>query len=243
MANPEHLAILEKGVEAWNQWRRHSGTIPDLRDVAINFAPTLTEIQDNRRFDWRYVDRSPSWSPFCGITRRWETNLVGADLSRCLLCRSDLSWTNLQDANFSKSDLSGATLVQANLTSARFIDVRLTGAKIIDSDLSFATLARVTLEKATLTNCWVFGISSWSVTTDELTEQKNLIITPLEDRSMVVVDNLEVAQFIYLLLNNAKIRHVIDTITSKVVLILGRHRRNPQPLQPGAKSRSRRHSR
>jgi hypothetical protein len=36
------------------------------------------------------------------------------------------------------------------------------------------------------------------------------------------VDNLEVAQFIYLLLNNEKIRSVIDTITSKVVLILGR---------------------
>jgi hypothetical protein len=36
------------------------------------------------------------------------------------------------------------------------------------------------------------------------------------------VDNLEVDQFIYLLLNNQKIRDVIDTITSKVVLILGR---------------------
>ncbi len=38
----------------------------------------------------------------------------------------------------------------------------------------------------------------------------------------VVVDNLVVAQFIYLLLNNANVRYVIDTITSKVVLILGR---------------------
>jgi hypothetical protein len=36
------------------------------------------------------------------------------------------------------------------------------------------------------------------------------------------VDNLEVAQFIYLLLKNQQIRNVIDTITSKVVLILGR---------------------
>ncbi len=40
--------------------------------------------------------------------------------------------------------------------------------------------------------------------------------------SPIQVDNLEVAQFIYLLLNNQKIRSVIDTITSKVVLILGR---------------------
>ena len=35
-------------------------------------------------------------------------------------------------------------------------------------------------------------------------------------------DTPEVAQFIYLLLNNEKIRSVIDAITSKVVLILGR---------------------
>jgi hypothetical protein len=39
---------------------------------------------------------------------------------------------------------------------------------------------------------------------------------------VITVDNLEVAQFIYLLLHNEKIREVIDTITSKVVLILGR---------------------
>jgi hypothetical protein len=38
----------------------------------------------------------------------------------------------------------------------------------------------------------------------------------------VTVDNIEVAQFIYLLLHNQKIRSAIDTITSKAVLILGR---------------------
>ena len=51
--------------------------------------------------------------------------------------------------------------------------------------------------------------------------QFNLVIT-LPDQPTITVDNLEVAQFIYLLLNNKKIRDVIDTITSKVVLILGR---------------------
>jgi hypothetical protein len=37
-----------------------------------------------------------------------------------------------------------------------------------------------------------------------------------------MVDNIKVAQFIYLLLNNEEVRNVIDTITSKAVLILGR---------------------
>jgi len=36
------------------------------------------------------------------------------------------------------------------------------------------------------------------------------------------VDSLQVSQFLYLLLNKKEIRQVIDTITSKVVLILGR---------------------
>jgi hypothetical protein len=46
-------------------------------------------------------------------------------------------------------------------------------------------------------------------------------MTPREQPE-ITVDNPEVAQFIYLLLNNQRIRHVLDTITSKVVLILGR---------------------
>jgi len=50
---------------------------------------------------------------------------------------------------------------------------------------------------------------------------KDLVITK-KDKPKVMVDNLEVAQFIYLLLNNEKIRDIIDTIGEKGVLILGR---------------------
>jgi hypothetical protein len=48
-----------------------------------------------------------------------------------------------------------------------------------------------------------------------------LVITSREE-PQITVDNIEVAQFIYLLLHNEKIRDVIDTVTSKAVLILGR---------------------
>ncbi len=51
--------------------------------------------------------------------------------------------------------------------------------------------------------------------------QNNLVLTA-RDEATITVDNLEVAQFIYLLLNNPKIRDVIDTISRKAVLILGR---------------------
>ena len=42
----------------------------------------------------------------------------------------------------------------------------------------------------------------------------------------ITVDNIEVAQFVYLLLHNQKIRDVIDTFCKKVVLILGRFTRH-----------------
>ena len=48
-----------------------------------------------------------------------------------------------------------------------------------------------------------------------------MVITPPFEPE-ITVDNIEVAQFIYLLLNNQKLRDVIETVTSKAVLILGR---------------------
>jgi hypothetical protein len=63
-------------------------------------------------------------------------------------------------------------------------------------------------------------MSAWGVNLEGAV-QSNLVITPLNESS-IKIDNLEVAQFVYLLLNNQKIRDVIDTITSKAVLILGR---------------------
>ena len=70
-------------------------------------------------------------------------------------------------------------------------------------------------------NIRIYGVSAWGLKLSEDTKQHNLIITRF-DEPEITVDNIEVAQFIYLLLNNQKIRDVIDTIAKKAVLILGR---------------------
>jgi len=83
-----------------------------------------------------------------------------------------------------------------------------------------ALLVRAVFNKATLTGARIYGISAWDLQVTG-TVQEDLIITPADGRT-ITVDNIEVAQFIYLLLHNERISSVIDTITSKVVLILGR---------------------
>jgi hypothetical protein len=76
------------------------------------------------------------------------------------------------------------------------------------------------LRGADLTGCRIYGASAWHLTLKN-TKQQSLIITPPNEPE-ITVDNIEVAQFIYLLFHNQKVRDVIETITSKVVLILGR---------------------
>src|SRR5712691_1653390 len=88
------------------------------------------------------------------------------------------------------------------------------------ADLSGAILVGTNFTHANLSNCQIYGISAWDVHLEEAT-QLNLVITP-QGQPTITVDNLKVAQFIYLLLNNQEIREVITTIAQKVVLILGR---------------------
>ena len=139
-----------------------------------------------------------------------EADLYGANLSKAHLLRADLRGANLQ-----KADLQGAKLIQANLSGANLSEANLSKASLISS-----ILIETNFQKAVLANCSVYGISAWNLNLDAA-DQSDLVITrPTEPT--ITVDNLEVAQFVYLLLNNERIRDVIDTVSRKVVLILGR---------------------
>jgi hypothetical protein len=221
MASQEHIDILKQGVEVWNQWRKEH---PDIR-------PDLGGAMLQRAYLFQ-ADLSGA-------------DLSGADLSMAILIEANLKQANLEEtkffrANFAAADLSGTDLrkcvpFQADFGEAilcgvdfrkvilygvNFRKANLKGADLSEADLTSAILVDTNLEGANMAGCSIYGISAWNVSLKN-TVQTNLIITR-PDESTITVDNLEVAQFIYLLLNNPKIREAIDTITSKVVLILGR---------------------
>jgi uncharacterized protein YjbI with pentapeptide repeats len=152
-------------------------------------------------------------------------NLNDADLRGAYLIGANLSKANLTIAKLTGADLRrallrGAILYQASLSRADLMGADLMGADLMGADLTAATCIQTDFTGATLTGCRVYGMSCWNVKLNS-TMQQDLCITS-EYEPGVTVDNLNVAQFIYLMLNNAEIREVIDTITSKIVLILGR---------------------
>jgi uncharacterized protein YjbI with pentapeptide repeats len=144
-----------------------------------------------------------------------NANLSGSDLREADLSGVNLSWANLSGANLSETNLDGADLRGAHLFKAN-----LSGSNLINANLSETNLSEANLERAIIKDCRIYAISAWKVNLKNAT-QRDLVITPSIETT-ITVDNLMMAQFIYLLLHNENIRHVIDTITSKVVLILGR---------------------
>lgn len=128
---------------------------------------------------------------------------------RHLWC-ADLGAARLIEAN-----LRGANLFRANFDGANLREADLIGADLSGAILERAVLVGTNMEDSTLTGCHVYGISAWDLRLDRAI-QSNLIINQ-EDQPNIQVDNLEVAQFIYLLLNNKKIRD-----GKRTVLILGR---------------------
>jgi hypothetical protein len=206
MANEEQLTILHQGVEAWNKWReKNPFKDVDLSGANLYYAPLSgVNLHSANLRRANIINAELGWS-----------NLAGANLCEAYLCGAYLRGANLIRANFSGAYLNEADLRETFLERAVFNNADLSGAY-----LNNANLVDVNFEGSTLTNCYIHGISAWRLNLRNAI-QKDLIITDF-DESKVTVDNLEVAQFIYLLLNNEKVRYVIDTITSKVVLILGR---------------------
>src|SRR6266702_3387460 len=226
MANQQLLNILMQGEEVWNEWRikyrdveldlsraNLSGIVffksVNLSEVNLSGANlSLAELNDSNFYGTNFSNANLS-----------EAGLVGTNLSMTNFSRANLSGAILELADLTDANLSGANMKGADLCDANLDRTNLSGADLSGADLSGATLIKTVLVQANLTGCFIYGISVWNIQLDGAI-QKDLRITDLNEPN-VTVDNLEMAQFIHLLLNNKEIREVIDTITSKVVLILG----------------------
>jgi hypothetical protein len=212
MADEKQLAILRQGTEAWEAWRRENLDVahPDLYEADLGgtyLGGAYLGEADLRGANLRGTDLRKA---LLG-----EADLRGANLGGADLRGAYLRGTDLREANLGEAHLDGADLFRAHLGGA---DLR--GANLAGVNLQSASLVNTRLANANLTGCRVYGLSAWDLDLDGAT-QKDLIITR-DEQPEITVDDLEVAQFVYLLLNNQKIRDVIDTIGKKGVLLLGR---------------------
>ena len=98
MADETHLAALNRGVDAWNEWRAaHAKIRPDLSNASL-----------------RGLDLAKADLP--------AADLHKTDLRGTILSGAVLTGANLAGANFFKAVLDGADLLGANLIGVQFLN-------------------------------------------------------------------------------------------------------------------------
>lgn len=235
MPNEKHFEILKKGKGTWNRWRKDNPLItPDLTGIEIapkekkygqaKVAKSIHEMNIDltpftETFGTKNMSEKYSGYDFSKTLLDGAKNfnnhdlssmkLTGASMRGCNFKNQEMIGLNLREVNFERSNLEGVRITNTDLRSSNLENVNLEKSIIIGSDLSYCKLS----------NIKAFGISAWGLKL-EGSEQKNILITQAEQPS-ITIDNLKVAQFIYLIINNSDIRDVIDTVANKAVLILG----------------------
>lgn len=239
--NEHHLELLKKGAEEWNKFQLTKGESADLSNAILDNIHLYKANLENADFQgasfMNTTMNSVNFSganfenAFCPESYFGGCNFENANLKGTKLFRSKLDASNLKGAvvdentdmsmcNLAAVDMSGIQAKGISMSFSLLSSANLTDADFSNADLSQVVLVGANIDGTNFTGAKIHGISAWDLQ-GQARDESNLIITKMGD-SILTVDDLEVAQFVYLILNNQKIRDVINTVTTKTVLILGR---------------------
>ncbi|TET10396.1 MAG: pentapeptide repeat-containing protein [Candidatus Atribacteria bacterium] len=162
-------------------------------------------------------------------TNSRNTCFENASMNDCWILFANLRNTNLNNAylhnaKLNYSYLNNSNLTITNLESSDLSCVTFKKASLIETNLTSCNLNEVDLSDAKLINCNIYGVSTWKLETNHNTIMKDLIITKVHPDGKlpkITTNDLEIAQFLYLIINNKKIKNVIDRMRTHCVLILG----------------------
>lgn len=223
VASTEQLDVLAQGLEAWNEWRAADPCVPvdlsgaDLSRLEFGLFPAL------RRADARgLIPAGASLSFIYNEIVGFEVmplNLRGANLRHTRLDDADLAKADCQAADFSGATLSGANLHRADCTFARFVGADLSGADMRGSKLQHTLFVGTTVEGADLGSSDVHGASVWGLK-GVPADETGLLVTAQGEHDLRS-DSFALAQLIYFLTRGENTRDLIDTVSSRLVLILG----------------------
>ena len=221
----DYIALLKSGTDRWNVERKSNPTIrPVMRDV--NFVeefggPDFYDLPEFAGVDFSNSDMNMASLRNCMFydcnfddAHLTYTDLVDAHFVKCTFRRTCMRVAAIGDAEFKdcifdESDMSYCSAEETSFEGSTFLKTKMEHMSLVRTDFT----------DTKLDECYLYGISSWDLNLQN-SVQKNLVITP-DEMPTVTVDNIELAQFLYLMINNVRLRDVIKTITSKVVLILG----------------------
>ncbi|QOR36315.1 pentapeptide repeat-containing protein [Clostridium sp. 'deep sea'] len=227
MKNQKNFKVFREGKVKWNKWRTENPAIkPNLRNY--NFYNEKEHIEKYEMFHLEGYNFDET--NFSEATMRDGTFLdctFGyASMNFIDVCYANFINCKFKNVRMRVSKLGSTTFENCSFESVDFSycsakETKFLNCKLVNCNMSYINFVKTDFSNSSLLNCRVYGISSWDLVLKN-TIQRDLIITDNEDENPITVDNIEMAQFLYLIINNANLRFVLETLTTKTVLILGR---------------------
>ena len=155
MAKPEHVEILQQGVEVWNKWREEN---PDV-------VPDLSRVEMYGQIDHKGInlskanlDNADFGEAYFAEASFEKTDLSGINFNHSVLSESNFMWAKLSYVNFFGSDLSGSSFFSSkadglDLQYAKLINTDLSEAEFIYTDFYNADLAGTIFNDAEIIEC------------------------------------------------------------------------------------------
>jgi uncharacterized protein YjbI with pentapeptide repeats len=200
MPDQNHVERLRRGAMEWSQWREENRNVtPDLRQAEL------------QGWQLAFFDLS-------GADLR-EARLAWADLRSANLTSADLRGVFINDARAPYANFSNSKMQDSYLWGSDFREAIFRGSDLSGANLMCSQLVRTDFSDANLTGCKVYGISAWEVKLEGATQEELVVCPPDQlEESGVRVDNLHVAQFVFLLLEHQNV--VLRSVTERGVLLL-----------------------
>lgn len=220
------IELLKSGTKKWNLERSKSSRKFSIR----NFDFHECHDDDSGDYGTAYLNEVDFSNVDMHQVIMRNGIYIDCDFSGASMQWSDLCFASFFNCNFNDAVLGVSRIGSAVFNNCTFInselryvtaeDTQFINCQLINTGFKNADFVGTDFSGSIIENCHIYGISSWDLKTDGV-KSRNLVISK-DEHEKISVDDMEVAQFIYLLLSNEKLRNVIDTFTTKVVLILGR---------------------
>src|SRR6266705_1143233 len=220
MTQDDPSKIVLRGAKVWNAWRkRHRASLTFAAPHWYN-APGRNGVQVKGR---NRLDFS-------------RMNLSGVAIHGAFAEGLNLRNAVFEDAHFEEGDFSRANFTAVSFRNTRFNKTVLTGANFDGATFVNCNLNRINLVGASfrvkeISETVVYGISAWDLQTSDDMKQSKLVIERTyglysdlirEGKVPLMVDDIELAQFVYYLSNHKKMGDTLNILNAKGVLLLGR---------------------
>lgn len=220
MIQVDPLNILKHGAKIWNNWRDHH---PGPLDFASPHWHDSMECGG-------MPSKGANCLDFSGV-HLCDVNIYSAFAEGLNLRGAVFENTVIEEGDFSRCDFSGATFRNTRFNKTILTQSTFEGATFNNCNLNRVNLTGADFRVREICETVVYGLSAWDLNTSTESRQSKLVIEKTyefysdliqQGQIPMMVDDIELAQFVYYLSDHKKMRQTLNILNDRGVLLLGR---------------------